>query len=84
MLARGEDVGGVDPVLAEQAAELGLARAVLAWRRPGTAAFPAYARAAIRSQIRRIPPPQAVRRSRRHPRATAPVGGTAGPATGPD
>lgn|GEM_PF-4553020 len=52
----------VDPELATEAAELGLATAILTWRRPHSAAFDAFARAAVESQIRRIPP--AVRRRR--------------------
>ena len=41
----------VDPDLAEQAAELGLANAVLAWRRADICAFAAFARAAMIRQI---------------------------------
>jgi hypothetical protein len=53
-LARNELALAVDPELAEEAAELGLAKAVLSWRRPDTLAFTAFARAAIKAQIRRI------------------------------
>ena len=52
--ARSHAAWGVDPDLAEQAAELGLANAVLAWRRADIFAFAAFARGAIRSQIRLI------------------------------
>jgi len=41
----------VDPDLAEQAAELGLANAVLAWRRADICAFAAFARAAMIRQM---------------------------------
>ena len=45
----------VDPADAEQAAELGLAQAVLGWRRPDGAGFEVTARAAIAAQLRRLP-----------------------------
>ena len=45
----------VDPADAEQAAELGLAQAVRAWRRPDGDGFEATARAAIAAQLRRLP-----------------------------
>jgi len=41
----------VEPDLAEQAAELGLANAVLAWRRADICAFAAFARAAMIRQM---------------------------------
>jgi len=41
----------IDPDLAEQAAELGLANAVLAWRRADICPFAAFARAAMIRQI---------------------------------
>jgi len=44
----------VDPADAEQAAELGLAQAVLGWRRPDGDGFEATARAAIAAQLRRL------------------------------
>ena len=44
-----------DPVEAEQAAELGLAQAVLGWRRPDSGGFEVFARASITSQLRRLP-----------------------------
>jgi hypothetical protein len=55
----------VDPDLAEHAAELGLANAVLAWRRADICAFAAFARAAMIRQMsasanaraRRLRPP---------------------------
>ena len=53
-LARNELALGVGPELAEEAAELGLAKAVLSWRRPDTLAFTAFARVAIEAQIRQI------------------------------
>lgn len=45
----------VDPVAAEQAAELGLAQAVLRWRRPDGRGFEVFARGAIASHLRRLP-----------------------------
>jgi len=55
-LANGAGDGSrpVDPADAEQAAELGLAQAVLGWRRPDSSGFEAFARAAIASQLRRL------------------------------
>ena len=44
-----------DPADAEQAAELGLAQAVLGWRRPDSGGFEVFARTAITSQLRRRP-----------------------------
>ena len=44
----------VDPAAAEQAAELGLAQAVVAWRRPDGDGFEVTARA-IAAQLRRLP-----------------------------
>ena len=54
-LANGAGDGSrpVDPADAERAAELGLARAVLRWRRPDSSGFEAFARAAIAAQLRR-------------------------------
>ena len=40
---------------AEQAAEIGLAQAVLGWRRPDSDGFEVSARAAIASQLHRLP-----------------------------
>jgi hypothetical protein len=45
----------VDPADAEQAAELGLAQAVMGWRRPDGDGFEVIARAAIAAQLRRLP-----------------------------
>jgi hypothetical protein len=45
----------VDPADAERAAELGLAQAVLGWRRPDSGGFEVFARTAITSQLRRRP-----------------------------
>jgi hypothetical protein len=45
----------VDPADAEQAAELGMAQAVLGWRRPDSDGFEVIARAAIAAQLRRLP-----------------------------
>ena len=57
-LANGPGTGDlpVDPAEAEQAAELGLAQAVLRWRRPDSGGFEVFARTAIASQLRRLPP----------------------------
>jgi hypothetical protein len=53
-----------DPEGADRAAELGLARAVLAWRHPSGQGFDRAARGAISSQLRRIQAlPAATRRS---------------------
>ena len=56
-LANGPVPGGrqVDPADAERAAELGLAQAVLGWRRPDSGGFEVFARTAIASQLRRLP-----------------------------
>ena len=55
-LANGAGDGSrpVDPTAAERAAELGLAQAVLRWRRPDSSGFEAFARAAIAAQLRRL------------------------------
>ena len=45
----------VDPVRAEQAAELGLAQAVLGWRRQDGAGFELFASIAIAAQLDSIP-----------------------------
>jgi len=45
----------VDPVRAEQAAEVGLAQAVLGWRRPDSGGFELFASIAIAAQLDRIP-----------------------------
>src|SRR5664279_4133689 len=49
------DGAAVDPDRAEQAAELGLARAVLAWRHPDCTPFSAFARSAILHALQQIP-----------------------------
>ena len=56
-LANGAGDGSrpVDPTAAERAAELGLAQAVLRWRLPDSSGFEAFARAAIATQLRRLP-----------------------------
>ena len=56
-LANGAGDGSrpVDPADAERAAELGLAQAVLGWRRPDSGGFEVFARTAITSQLRRRP-----------------------------
>ena len=51
--ARQHSHQSADADLAVQAAELGLANAVLAWRYPDSRAFTAFARVAIIAQIRR-------------------------------
>ena len=45
----------VDPVRAEQAAELGLAQAVLGWRRPDGGGFELFASIAVAAQLDSIP-----------------------------
>jgi hypothetical protein len=45
----------VDPATAEQAAELGLAQAVLGWRRPDSHGFEAFALAAVAARLRCLP-----------------------------
>ena len=55
-LARSLAAGAaVDPDRAQQAAELGLARAVLAWRHPDCTPFSAFARAAILHALQQVP-----------------------------
>ncbi len=49
------DAWPVDRTEAEQAAELGLAQAVLRWRRPDSSGFELSAREAIASQLRSLP-----------------------------
>ena len=53
ILARQHGSPNVDADLSVQAAELGLANAVLAWRHPDSRAFTPFARVAITAQIRR-------------------------------
>ena len=53
-LARSQAAKSLDPDVAEQAAELGLAKAVLAWRRSDSAGFVAFALAAVQSQIQHL------------------------------
>jgi len=57
-LAHHSDSGGrpVDPLAAGPAAELGLAQAVLGWRRPDGAGFDLFVRAAIAAQLDGVPP----------------------------
>lgn len=64
-LARSRATQSMDPDVAEQAAELGLAKAVLAWRRTDSAGFAAFAQAAVQSQIQHIQLVLAGDRSRR-------------------
>lgn len=45
----------VDPAAAEQAAEIGLAQAVLGWRRPDGSGFETFAQVAIAAQLGRLP-----------------------------
>jgi len=54
-LARTSAMSEVDPDRAEQAAELGLACAVLAWRQHDCTAFVAFARGVILHQLQAIP-----------------------------
>jgi hypothetical protein len=61
-LTRGSAKPDVKPDRAEQAAELGLARAVLAWRQRDSTAFAAFARGVILHQIQAIPARTAARR----------------------
>ena len=60
-----------DRTLTVQAAEVGLAKAVLAWRHPDSQAFTAFAHAAIQAQIKQIPT-AAVRRNGRAPAVAEP------------
>ena len=53
--AAGTELLPVDPVRADQAAELGLAQAVLGWRRPDGGGFELFASIAIAAQLDRIP-----------------------------
>jgi hypothetical protein len=45
----------VDPAAAEQAAELGLAQAVLGWRHPNSHGFQAFALATVAARLRCLP-----------------------------
>ena len=45
----------VDPVDAVRAAEIGLAQAVLGWRRPDSAGFEFFAQIAIAARLDRLP-----------------------------
>ena len=58
-LAHRRDAGGrpVDCAEAERAAELGLAQAVLGWRRPDSDGFEVFASIAIAAQLDRLPVP---------------------------
>jgi hypothetical protein len=51
----GDDGRPGDSAAAEQAAELGLAQAVLGWRRPDGRGFEVFARTAIAAQLSRLP-----------------------------
>ena len=53
--AAGTELLPVDPVRAGQAAELGLAKAVLGWRRSDGGGFELFASIAIAAQLDRIP-----------------------------
>jgi hypothetical protein len=59
-IARGRAPDSVDSDALSQAAEVGLAQAILAWRRPDTDGFDRFASAAITDQLRRydrlVPP----------------------------
>jgi DNA-directed RNA polymerase specialized sigma subunit len=52
-IARGHTPDGADPDELTQAAEVGLAQAILAWRQPDPDGFERFARAAITDQLRR-------------------------------
>lgn len=56
--------GRHSPDEAEQAAELGLAQAVLAWRQPDSDGFERFARAAITSELERVVDRGPIRRRR--------------------
>jgi hypothetical protein len=51
----GTELLPADPVRAGQAAELGLAQAVLGWRRPDSGGFELFASIAIAAQLDRLP-----------------------------
>lgn len=53
--AAGHEFLPVDPVRADQAAELGLAQAVLGWRRPDGVGFELFASIAVAAQLDRVP-----------------------------
>ena len=57
----------VDPTAAELAAELGLAQAVLGWRRPDSVGFEVVAQTAIAAQLRGLPTVANPSRTRRPP-----------------
>ena len=53
-MAQHPSIGSIEPTAAVRAAELGLAQAILAWRRAESAAFPAFARTRIEMQLQRL------------------------------
>jgi hypothetical protein len=53
-LAAGPAAGAVDPVAVRQAAELGLAQAVLGWVRPDCREFERFARTVIGARLHRV------------------------------
>jgi hypothetical protein len=64
---------GVDPTEAEQAAEVGLAQAVLDWQHRAIRGFDAYARAAITVQLRLLSAAHAPNRRSRTPAGAEPA-----------
>ena len=64
---------GVDPTEAEQAAEVGLAQAVLDWQHRAIRGFDAYARAAITVQLRLLSTARAPNRRSRTPAGAEPT-----------
>jgi hypothetical protein len=61
-LAAGPAVAAVDPVAVGQAAELGLAQAVLGWRQPDCRDFERFARTVISERLQRFPAARGTRR----------------------
>jgi hypothetical protein len=74
-LAAGPAVTAVDPVAVEQAAELGLAQAVLGWRQPDCRDFERFARTVITERLQRFPAARGIRRLTSVPSAVPPLPG---------
>jgi hypothetical protein len=72
-LATGPAVIAVDPVAVEQAAELGLAQAVLGWRRPDCGDFERFARGVIIERLQRFPAARGTGRLTLVPPAVSPL-----------
>jgi hypothetical protein len=74
-LAAGPAVVAVDAVAVEQAAELGLAQAVLRWRQPDCRDFERFARTVIIERLQRFPAVRGTGRLTSVPPAVPPLPG---------